>query len=146
MASNFNFSNNYPNNLQNNLNSLNNQTLSQMPQSQLFLQPQGNIYMLNNASEISNVPVGSGISAAISLTENILYLKSLQNGVPMIISYKLTPFENIQSQSQPQTQSLNNISNKENNQLDEKLLERIEKIEKFLLSQNKEGEKLQWQI
>ena len=46
------------------------------PTQNYFPQPQGNVYMLNNASEISNIPITSGISAAISLADGVLFLKT----------------------------------------------------------------------
>lgn len=60
----------------------------QSPQ-QFFMQPQGLLYFINSALEISNVPVTSGIAVAMCLPEETLYVKTFQNGVPNIITYKL---------------------------------------------------------
>lgn len=62
--------------------------------TQYFPQPQGSIYMIGNSSEVANVPVGVGLSAAICLREGLIYLKTIQNGSPMLLSYKLSPLEN----------------------------------------------------
>lgn len=94
MANNYTFPNNFSNgaqsSVQNNMNTMNNslQQMQQMvqlqTQQQFFLQSQGNLYMINSPLEVSNVPVGVGLSAAISLSEGLLYLKTMQNGVPMV--------------------------------------------------------------
>lgn len=43
------------------------------------------------------------MSAAICLSENILYLKSFQNGSPAIIAYRLSAFESTTSRD-PKTE------------------------------------------
>lgn len=71
--------------------------------TQFFPQPQGSIYMINGSNEISNVPVGAGLSAAICLREGVLYLKTIQNGSPMLLGYRLSPLEGGDpKQEQPQ--------------------------------------------
>lgn len=72
--------------------------------TQYFPQPQGSIYMINSSSEVANVPVGAGLSAAICLKEGLVYLKTIQNGSPMLLGYKLSPLENTQPQSQSESQ------------------------------------------
>lgn len=160
---NYNFPNNYSQNMASSLNTINsqipqqNQNLqsaqmpqqNQMPQQQLFLQSQGNLYMINNPLEISNVPVGTGLSAAISFSEGLLYLKSMQNGIPMVIGYKLSPIENINSQNKIETKENNKKDNVTESKNATEILQdydkRLQKIEQLLQS-NKEGEKLQWQV
>lgn len=61
---------------------------------QFFPQPQGNIYLINNSLEMANVPTGVGLSAAICLSEGVMYLKTIQNGAPMFVGYKIAPFDN----------------------------------------------------
>jgi hypothetical protein len=56
--------------------------------------------MLGNSSELVNVPIGSGLSAAICLREGVMYLKTLQNGNPVILAYKLNPLEGSLEQNQ----------------------------------------------
>lgn len=61
--------------------------------AQYFPQPQGNIYMIGSSNEVANVPIGTGLSAAICLREGLVYLKTIQNGSPMLLGYKLSPLE-----------------------------------------------------
>lgn len=75
---------------------------------QYFPQPQGYIYMLDSANDINNMPVGTGISAGIYLSEGILYLKMNQNGSPMQLAYRLNPLESINGNSQLLFQGANN--------------------------------------
>lgn len=58
---------------------------------QYFPQPQGNIFMINASQDIANVPVGNDVSAAVCLSEGTMYLKTMQNGKPMLLGYKLSP-------------------------------------------------------
>ena len=61
---------------------------------QRFPQPQGSVYAINSPLDIGNVPIGStGLSVAISLSDNLMYIKSFQNGQPIIMSYRITPFQ-----------------------------------------------------
>jgi hypothetical protein len=85
--------------------------------------------MINTSNDISNVPVGAGLSAAICLREGIMYLKTIQNGSPMLLGYKLSSLEGTDSK-QENTQSV---------ELDKKIIatlkgydERIQKIENQL--------------
>ena len=43
--------------------------------TQMFPQPQGNVYTLNNSMEIANIPVSGGISVGICPSENLMYMK-----------------------------------------------------------------------
>ena len=61
---------------------------------QMFPQPQGSVYTINSPLDIGNVPIGStGLSVAICLPDNILYIKSFQNGQPAIMVYRISPFQ-----------------------------------------------------
>lgn len=85
-----------------------NQTQSFQPYqaTQYFPQPQGSIYMIANANDIANVPVGAGLSAAICLRDNVMYLKTIQNGSPMLLGYRLAPLDgSINEPVQENTQS-----------------------------------------
>ena len=64
------------------------QNFAQFQTPQMFPQPNGNIYSINSSNELTNIPVGVGLSAALCLSENMLYLKSIQNGNPVIWSYR----------------------------------------------------------
>lgn len=105
------------------------QTFQPYSASQFFPQPQGSIYMINTSNDISNVPVGAGLSAAICLREGIMYLKTIQNGSPMLLGYRLSSLEGADAK-QEANQSV---------EIDKKIIatlkgydERIEKIEKQL--------------
>ena len=68
----------------------------------LFPQPTGNVYNINSTLEVANVPVGAGISVALCLPENVMYIKTMQNGNPLFYPYKIMPFTN-----ENQNQSIN---------------------------------------
>lgn len=75
---------------------------------QMFPQPQGSVYAINSPLEIGNVPTGStGLSVAICLAENLMYIKSFQNGQPVIMAYRVSPFqkEDSKTDSAPTTDS-----------------------------------------
>ena len=65
----------------------------------MFPQPCGNIYNIQNSLEVANIPTGAGMTAALCAPENILYLKVMQNGVPSLVGYKLTPMNEPQKQT-----------------------------------------------
>jgi hypothetical protein len=43
----------------------------------MFLQPQGNVYNINSTLEVANVPVGGGVSVALCIPENVMYIKTM---------------------------------------------------------------------
>lgn len=105
-----------------------NQSFQPYQVTQYFPQPQGSIYMINSSNDVANVPVGSGLSAAICLREGIIYLKTIQNGSPMLLGYRLNPLENLNTQEtiQKQTtqfQSQQNLNNQPSVQNQEQTLE-----------------------
>lgn len=107
-----------------------NQFQNPMGQS-LFPTPTGSVYSLNTASDIGNVPAGVGISVGLCLQENVMYIKALQNGSPMLLGYKLSPIEgsaNSQS-STPISQDGTEELIKENKKLIEVLKGHEEKIQ-----------------
>lgn len=63
----------------------------------LFPQPQGNVYNINSTLEVANVPVGAGISVALCIPENTMYIKTLQNGNPMFYPYKIIPYNQMEN-------------------------------------------------
>ena len=63
------------------------------PIQDMFPQPQGSVYAINTAAEVGNVPIGStGLSVAICFQEQIMYIKSFQNGSPVIMAYRVKPY------------------------------------------------------
>ena len=103
--------------------------------TQYFPQPQGNVYMVNNSLEVANIPMGAGISAVICPNEGILYLKTMQNGAPTLMAYKISPYDSnnqTQNQGDSKTQS---IKKEELPNYDEKIIkleQQIEQIKKVL--------------
>ena len=74
----------------------------------MFPQPQGSVYAINSPLELGNVPTGStGLSVAICLAENLMYIKSFQNGQPVIMAYRVSPFqkEDSKEDSEPTTEN-----------------------------------------
>ena len=69
--------------------------MSQIQQiQQMFPQPQGSVYTINSPLDIGNVPIGStGLSVAICIPDNLMYIKSFQNGQPAIMVYRISPFQ-----------------------------------------------------
>ena len=61
--------------------------------TQYFPQPQGNVYLVNNSLEVSNIPMGAGLSMVLCPSEGTMYLKTLQGGAPTLIVYLIAPYE-----------------------------------------------------
>lgn len=123
---------------------LQNQINQPYPGQIVFPQPVGNVYNLNSASDIGNVPFGGNVSVGLCLSENIIYIKSLQNGTPMILSYKLSPLENLNTNQTVQT-SDNRLEEliatlNENNKKIDLLEKQVSKIKEKI------GGKVEWQI
>ena len=93
---------------------------------QLFPTPQGNVYFINNSLEIANIPMGTGFSAALCLSEKLLYLKTLQNGNPMLLVYNLEPYKN--NEENNENDSIELILKK----YDERLLDLEKRINKII--------------
>ena len=70
------------------------QVMGQQNIQPLFPQPTGNVYNINSTLEVANVPVGAGVSIALCLPENVMYIKTMQNGNPLFYPYKIIPFNN----------------------------------------------------
>ena len=68
--------------------------------TQYFPQPQGNVYLVDNSLEVSNVPMGAGLSMILCPSEGTMYLKTLQGGAPSLIVYSIAPYESKPEQPQ----------------------------------------------
>lgn len=90
---------------------------------QFFPQPQGNIYIINNSLEMANVPTGVGVSVALCLSEGVMYLKTMQNGQPMFVGYKISPFDKEQEDTKQTSNDTQELK------LDE-YINRLEALEK----------------
>lgn len=108
------------------LSQLNNYSQYQNTISQpIFPQPSGNVYFVNNNLEVANIPIGAGMSAVLCLPENLLYIKTMQNNMPMLLGYKLSPLEpSAQSPDSTSTDLAAEPQSAPNNEkFEEKLLE-----------------------
>ena len=121
--------------------------------SQYFPQPQGSIYMIGNSNEVANVPVGVGLSAAICLREGLIYLKTIQNGSPMLLSYKLSPLENnglIQEQVNQNSDSINVPVSAPDTSIEQRILKVLEefdsRLKKLETSEKPKGGADKWQL
>lgn len=118
----------------------------------LFPQPTGSVYNLNTASDIGNVPAGIGISVGLCLQENVMYIKALQNGNPMLLGYRLSPIEGSATSSSNQSPIQEDTEElvKENKRLIEVLKghdEKIQMIETQLAKmKDRIGGKSEWQL
>lgn len=67
------------------------QQQQQFPPQFNFRQPQaqGNVYILNNLNEMDSLPVAAGYTVGLIPQENILLLKYIQNGLPVVSMYDL---------------------------------------------------------
>lgn len=122
---------NYPNS--NNLNSSNSAQNNINPTNNLgnnfiFPQPQGSVYFLNSAQEISNVPVANNnVSIGLAFQEGVLYLKTMQNGNIVLNGYRLSALEQVKQDVEPAQTTL--VENDSNSQLLQQILERLEALE-----------------
>ena len=87
------------------------QNMPSFQSQQFFPQPQGNVYTINNSLEVANVPMGAGLSVALCLSEGLLYLKSMQNGNPMFMAYKIMPYDNTKENQQNNQPNQNDVLN-----------------------------------
>ena len=79
---------------------------------QIFPQPQGSVYSINSPLELGNVPIGStGLSVALCLNEDVMYIKSFQNGGPVIMAYRVAPYQKEQSAPSSQTSQSTSAEN-----------------------------------
>ena len=102
---------------------------------QMFPQPQGSVYAINTPTEIGNVPIGStGLSVAICFNEQLMYIKSFQNGNPVIMAYRVLPYTKEETPTQTNTSSAADPSGTG-------LGERLDRLERTLKSLTENGGK-----
>lgn len=107
-------------------------------QPSIFLQPVGNLFSLNTASDINNVPAGANVSVGLCLSENLMYIKSFQNGAPMLLGYRLSPIEGTVTSSPTEEVSASMFKEYD---------ERLNRIEDAVLKiKEKLGGKIEWQV
>ena len=99
---------------------------------QMFPQPQGSVYSINTPVDVGNVPIGStGLSVAICFQESLMYIKSFQNGNPVIMAYRIAPYTK-DAPAQTQTPAAEEVN---------PLEQRLAKLEQMLLNNTAEGGK-----
>ena len=102
---------------------------------QMFPQPQGSVYAINTPTEIGNVPIGStGLSVAICFAEQLMYIKSFQNGNPVIMAYRVLPYSKEETPTQTNTSNAAAPSGTD-------MSERLEKLEQVIKSLTETGGK-----
>lgn len=100
---------------------------------QMFPQPQGSVYAINTPTEIGNVPIGStGLSVAICFNEQLMYIKSFQNGNPVIMAYRVLPYTRETNETPTQSAAA---------QPQDDMGQRLEKIEQALKNLTENGGK-----
>lgn len=109
--------------------------MGQMPhtsqyQQQIFLQSQGSVYIINSSAEVNSMPISAGVSVALCFSEGMCYLKSMQNGKPMILAYNLIPYTPEKSQEEEKGKTIEDLLNSYDQRL------------KTLEDQNKKGGQL----
>ena len=89
----------------------------------MFPQPQGSVYSISTPVEVGNVPIGStGLSVAVCFPEQLMYIKSFQNGSPVIMAYRIAPYakeeataKDVPPQPNPLEERLTRLENLLNN-------------------------------
>ena len=120
-----------------------NQNYQPYQATQYFPQPQGSIYMIANANDVANVPVGAGLSAAICLRDGIMYLKTIQNGSPMLLGYRLAPLDG--NSTEVAQENTNQSADTKITAVLEDYGKRLEKLEKQLTAPTtKKGGNPEW--
>ena len=95
---------------------------------QMFPQPQGSVYSIGAPLEIGNVPIGStGLSVALCLNENLMYIKSFQGGNPVIMAYKIIPYAADDTKTTPAASDVPTKSTLE---------DRLERLEQLLTTKS----------
>lgn len=78
-----------------------NQYFGNSSQAPMFPQPNGNVYLIQNSLEVANVPAGAGITIALCMAENLMYLKTIQNGQPTFLAFRISPYTDAPRRTTP---------------------------------------------
>ena len=78
-----------------------NQYFGNSSQAPMFPQPNGNVYLIQNSLEVANVPAGAGITIALCMVENLMYLKTIQNAQPTLLAFRISPYTDAPRQTTP---------------------------------------------
>lgn len=71
----------------------------------MFPQPNGNVYLIQNSLEVANIPTSGGLATVICMPENLMYIKTIQNGQPTLLAYTISPYEAPKTMAAPAMQS-----------------------------------------
>lgn len=115
-------------------------------QNTFFPQPVGNVYSLNSATDIVNVPIGPNVSVGLCLNENIIHIKSLQNGAPVTLSYKLTSIDGAGTPASNNSPQENTIDYSRFESMLDSLDKRMLRFEEQIKKIQPKGGKTEWQI
>lgn len=128
----------YPtNNLYMRPDQIQNQSIWKQPQFQNpVLQPSGTVFIIPNPSEVNNLPIINGISVGICFEEKMVYIKSMQSGIPQILAYKLTPFEAVS----------NSVVENPITAIEQRLTELENTVKTLTQTKKQKGSDLEWQI
>ena len=115
-------------------------------QQPLFMQPVGNVYNLATAADIDGVPVANQmVSVGLCMSDRVLHIKNLQNGVPMTLSYRITPVDAKQLAEEKKAKEAARTSN--TSAIEQKLDKVFEELAALKQKVEREdGGNVQWQI
>ena len=75
--------------------------MQQSPQYQFFPQPQGLVYSINSSGELNNIPINTGSIVALCFPEEVCHIRTIQNGNPVISSFRITPYSQEEKAPEP---------------------------------------------
>lgn len=52
-----------------------------------------NLILIQNSLEVANIPTSGGLATVICMPENLMYIKTIQNGQPTLLAYTIAPYE-----------------------------------------------------
>ena len=113
----------------------------QQPQ-QMYPQPNGNVFLVNSSLEAANIPVGMGTTAAISLNDNLLYLKNAANGAPTVLTYKLVPYSEPPKAAPPVQQQISEPNLEQRMTMMEQQLQQL--VESLKMNREPKKEAIPW--